>query len=222
MRPKLISIYNKEFYHREVVKKLISEANVKFGSFLPLGRDLSKKILGIIGLGRIGTEVAKRAFSFDITIMYTDIIRNKEAEQLFNATYLPLEELLRKSDYISIHLPLTKETRELISDDQLKLMKKSAYLVNTLRRAIINQKDLTNAFHEKRIAGAGLDVFTIQPIPGDDPILKFDNVILSRLMCSATVETFKRIGLTAIDNILRVLHGAPPKNLVPEQYGKTF
>lgn len=190
--------------------------------FIPLGRDLCDKTLGIIGLGRIGFEVTKRAHAFGMNILYTDVTRNEKAEKSFHARFVSLNRLLKESDYVSIHTFLDEKTRGMIGEDELNLMKKDAYLINTSRGAIVDQSTLTRFLQEKKIAGAGLDVFSVEPIPEDDTLLQLDNVVLTPHLGSVTVETFKRIGMTAIENILCILRGDPPKNLVPEQKGKIF
>lgn len=183
----------------------------------PPGRDLHNKILGIIGLGRIGYQVAKRGYAFDMKILYTDKIRNKQAEKLFEAKRVPLDELLVKSDYTTIHMPLNLETRRMIGEKQLSQMKESAFLINTSRGGIIDQVALKRSLIEKQIAGAALDVFEVEPLPETDSLATLENVILTPHIGSNTVETRRRMGFVAIDNIIRVLEGRPPVNLVPEQ-----
>ena len=185
--------------------------------FFPLGKDLYKKTLGIIGLGRISYQVAKRAHAFDMSILYADVVRNEQAEKKFNAKHVTLDELLKKSDYVSIHAPLNMQTKGMIGEHQLKLMKESAFLINTARGGIVDYQALTKVLKEKRIAGAGLDVFAVEPIERNDPLLKLDNVILSPHIGSGTVETRRKMGMLALDNILNVFYGESPKYLVPEQ-----
>jgi phosphoglycerate dehydrogenase-like enzyme len=187
---------------------------------LPLGVSLSGKKIGIIGMGRIGFEVAKRAKSFEMDILYTDIIRREDAELQFGAKRMELEELLREADFVTIHVPLTNKTRGLIGRKELSLMKKTAFLINTSRGAVIDQKALTEFLKEKRIAGAGLDVFEPEPIPLDDPLLQLDNVVLSAHRAWATFEARKRMAITDAEEILRVLRGERPLNIVPEQIGR--
>lgn len=184
---------------------------------LKLGFDLKDKVCGIIGLGRIGFQVARRVHGFGMRILYYDVVRNREAERLFNAKLVSLDELLKESDYITIHVFLNEKTRGMIGRRELSLMKKTAYLINTSRGAVIDQAALTESLKEKRIAGAGLDVFEREPIPLKDPLLKLDNVVLSPHIGSATVETRRAMALTAIKNILAALKGETPPNLVPEQ-----
>ena len=187
---------------------------------LPYGADLSGKNLGIVGLGRIGFQVAKRANGFGMNLLYTDILRRGDAERRFGAKRLPLEELLREADFVTIHVPLTEKTRGLIGRGELSLMKKTAFLINTSRGAVVDQGALTDFLREKRIAGAGLDVFRLEPVSLDDPILQLDNMVLMPHAGSATVETRRRMSIATAEEVLRVLRGDRPVNLVPEQIGK--
>ena len=189
---------------------------------LRLGFDLKGKVCGIVGLGRIGFQVAKRVHGFGMRILYYDIVRNEEAERLFGAKLVSLDELLRESDYVTIHVFLNEKTRGMIGRRELSLMKKSAYIINTARGAVIDQTALVEFLKEKKIAGAGLDVFEKEPISLDDPLLKLDNVVLAPHMGSATVETRRAMARTAIKNIMAVLKGEVPPNPVPEQRGKVF
>ncbi|HMK83613.1 MAG TPA: NAD(P)-dependent oxidoreductase [Candidatus Bathyarchaeia archaeon] len=188
----------------------------------PLGKELYMKTLGIIGLGRIGFNVAKRAYAFDMKILYNDLIRNREAEKSFNAQSVTLEELLRQSDFVSVNVPLTDENRLMIGEKELSLMKRTAYLINTSRGSVVDQKALTKALHENRIAGAGLDVFSTEPASVNDPILQFDSVVLTPHIGGVTVERVRRVDVTAVDNVLSILRGERPDNVVVEQKGLTF
>ena len=184
---------------------------------LPLGIDLKEKNMGIIGVGRIGYQVAKRAHAFGMNILYYDIIRRKDIEEEFNAKFMGLDNLLRNSDFVSIHVPLNEKTRGMIGERELSLMKKNAYIINTSRGPVIDQRALTKFLKEKRIAGAGLDVFEVEPIPLDDPLLQLDNVVLSPHIGSATVETRRAMAMKAVKNVLYALKGEVPPDLVPEQ-----
>ncbi len=179
-----------------------------------LGYDVYGKTLGIIGLGRIGQAVARRAKGFDMKIFYYDIVRRRDLEEELGIEYAPLEKLLMDSDYVSIHVPLTPETRKLIGDRELKLMKRTAILVNTSRGPVIDQKALVKALKEGWIAGAGLDVFEKEPIDPDDPLLKLENVVLTPHIGSASHETRNKMAeLTAV-GIIKVLKGEKPENLL--------
>lgn len=187
----------------------------------PYGVDLEGKNLGIIGLGRIGYAVAKRASTFDMKINYYDIVRNMKAESELGVKFVDLETLLREADFVSIHVPLTPETRKMIGERELKQMKRGAFLVNIARGDIIDEAALCRALEERWIAGAGLDVFSEEPLP-ESPLKKMENVVLTPHIGSATIETLRRVALTNAVDIVRVLKGEEPINLVPEQRGKTF
>ena len=189
---------------------------------LPFGADLSGKNLGIVGLGRIGFQVAKRAKGFGMNLLYADLVRKEDAERQLGAKRLPVEELLREADFVTIHVPLTEKNRGLIGRGELSLMKKTAFLINTSRGAVVDQEALTEFLKEKRIAGAGLDVFRLEPIPLHDPLLELDNVVLTPHAGSATVETRRRMAIATAEEVLRVLKGDRPVNVVPEQIGKIF
>jgi len=195
----------------------------KAGRFtLPLREDLAGKTLGIIGLGRIGTEVARRAKAFEMKIVYYDKLRRPDVERKLGAEYVSLDELLRTSDFVSIHVPLTPETTSLIGEEELKKMKKTAYLINTSRGPVIDEKALCRALREHWIAGAGLDVFAVEPLLLDSPLIKMKNVVLTPHMATHTVETRRRMISVVAEDVRRVLTGKPPLNPVPEQKGKIF
>jgi glyoxylate reductase len=189
----------------------------------PLGCDLAGKTLGLVGLGRIGYEVARRAKSFGMRIIYYDVVSSTAAEKDFGAERTSLENLMRGSDFVSIHCPLTEKTKGLIGDREISMMKSTAYLINTARGPIVDQKALTKALQERKIAGAGLDVFEVEPVPLDEPILKLDNVVLTPHAGSLTVEARRGMALMDAKNIVQVLKGQiPPENVVPEQKGLVF
>ncbi|MEM2593030.1 MAG: glyoxylate reductase [Thermofilaceae archaeon] len=178
-----------------------------------LGYDVYGKVLGIIGLGRIGQAVARRAKGFNMKILYYDVVRMREVEEELGVEYAPLERLLRESDYVSIHVPLTPETRGLIGERELRLMKRTAILVNTSRGPVIDQRALFRALKEGWIAGAGLDVFEKEPIDPDDPLLKLENVVLTPHIGSASHETRSKMAELTATGIIKVLRGERPENL---------
>ncbi|MBS7642226.1 D-glycerate dehydrogenase [Candidatus Bathyarchaeota archaeon] len=179
--------------------------------FLFVGMDVWGKVIGIIGLGRIGSAIAKRARGFSMKILYYDIVRKPQLEAEFGVEYRSLEDLLRESDFIVVSCPLTEYTRGMIGEEELKLMKPTAILVNIARGPIVDHDSLVKALKEGWIAGAGLDVFWEEPLPLDDPLLDLDNVILTPHIASNTSECRRRMALTAVEDILRVLHGEPPR-----------
>ncbi len=182
---------------------------------LLLGTGLAGKTLGVLGLGRIGADVARRgARGLDMKVLYYDVKRNEAFEKELGATYATAEELLKNSDVVSIHVPLLPTTRHLIDAKKLKMMKKNAILVNTSRGPVIDEKALVAALKTKRIAAAGLDVYEFEPklAPG---LAKLPNVTLTPHTASATVETRDAMAKIAAQAIIDVLAGKTPSNLIP-------
>jgi lactate dehydrogenase-like 2-hydroxyacid dehydrogenase len=179
--------------------------------FMMLGTGVQGKTLGIVGLGEIGQATARRALAFGMEIAYSQRTRapaQLEAE-LGGARYLALDELLASADVISLHCPLTPETRHLINAERLALMKRSAYLVNTSRGPVVDEPALATALHEREIAGAALDVFEHEPAV-DEGLLDLDNVVLVPHLGSATIETRTAMAVLAARNVCAVLAGEPP------------
>lgn len=186
----------------------------KFDPNLYLSRQLWGQTIGIIGLGRIGTFVAQIAFGgFRMKIAYFDRKRSEDFELVYEAEYLPIEEILKFADIVTLHVPLTKETRHLVGRRELKMMKNSAILINTARGPIVNEEALIWALEEKEIAGAGLDVFEHEPkIPR--ALMSFDNVIFTPHIASATYETRAKMSEITALNIIDVFEGREPFGLV--------
>ena len=181
---------------------------------LMLGNDLSGKTLGVIGLGRIGSRVAHHAArGFEMKVLYYDVNRNEEFEKEFNAVYMTLDNLLKQSDFVSIHVPLLPTTHHLIDALKLNLMKHSAYLINTSRGPIIDEAALARALSDKTIKGAALDVFEFEPKITSE-LLSIDNVILTPHIASATEETRSKMSSLAATNIIEALEGRTPPNLL--------
>ncbi|MBS7607504.1 D-glycerate dehydrogenase [Candidatus Bathyarchaeota archaeon] len=179
-----------------------------------LGRDVYGATLGIVGAGRIGTAVARRAKCFNMKILYYDVVPNPQLEKETGAKFVDLDTLLKESDFISIHVPLTKETYHLINAEKLKLVKKTAYLINTARGPIVDEKALYEALKEGRLAGAALDVFEQEPTPIDNPLLKLDNVVVAPHIASASYETRSRMAEMVAENLVAFFEGRVPPNLV--------
>ncbi len=179
-----------------------------------LGRDIHHATLGLIGLGGIGSQVAKRARGFDMRILYTSRHRKPELEASLGLEYCPLDELLREADFVSPHCALTPETRHLIGARELALMKPTAILINTTRGPVVDQAALAQALKAGTIAAAGLDVFETEPVPLDDPILALQNVVVLPHIGSASVATRGKMARMAADNLLAALAGQRPPNLV--------
>ena len=180
-----------------------------------LGTDVSKKTLGIIGLGRIGSRVAHHAVKgFEMTVLYYDVKRNEEFEKESGAKFCAMvEEVLKNSDFVSIHVPLMPETRHLINAERLRMMKKSAYLVNTSRGPIVDEKALAEALKKGMIKGAAIDVFENEPAI-EHELIKLENIIVTPHIASATEETRAKMAELAADNIIAALSGGRPPNLL--------
>jgi len=192
-----------------------------WGPMVLLGQDIHGATLGIIGLGRIGTEVAKRARGFNMRVLYYG--PNRKSEQIENelgAEYVPaLNDLLSCSDFISVHVPLTSATERLIGEAEFNLMKKSAVFINTSRGGIVDQQALYEALKSEKIFAAGLDVTAVEPIPPDDPLLTLNNVIITPHIASASVRTREKMAMMAAENLLAGLERELPPNCVnPEAF----
>jgi lactate dehydrogenase-like 2-hydroxyacid dehydrogenase len=180
-----------------------------------LGADLNGAILGIIGMGKIGQAVAERARGFGLRIVYTDEIERPVSQ----AERLPLESLLKSSDFVSLHVPLTTETKYLINEKTLRLMKKTAYLINAARGPIVEPNALYHALKDGQIAGAGLDVTDPEPLPADHPLYSLRNCLIVPHIGSATLYTRRRMAELACENLLAGLEGRHLPNCVnPEVY----
>ncbi len=178
-------------------------------------RELRDKQVGIIGFGHIGQTVARMVGGFDAKVAYYDPFKAKpEVEKRLNAQWMELDELLKTSDIMTIHMPLLEQTRNLLSDNEFKLMKPSALLINTARGAIINQTALINALDQNLIAGAGLDTFETEPLTGDNPFIGRSNVILTPHIAGTSIDNWTRRINFCFDNILRVQNGEAPNALL--------
>lgn len=178
-----------------------------------LGGDIFGKTLGIIGVGRIGAAVARRAIGFKMRVLYADVRASKELEKEIGAEHVDMDTLLRESDFVSVHVPLMPETTHLISVRSLGMMKPTAYLINTSRGPVVNEAALVEALRDNVIAGAGLDVFENEPEinPG---LLELDNVVITPHVASGSVETRTKMAIMAAENILAALDGKTPPNAV--------
>ncbi|HLR64172.1 MAG TPA: D-glycerate dehydrogenase [Pseudogracilibacillus sp.] len=175
--------------------------------FLLAGSDIHHKTIGIVGMGRIGKQVAKRASGFDMNIVYHNRSRNKEAEGELGAQYLPFDQLIQQADFIVSLLPLTDETHELFDSKAFEQMKETAIFINVSRGAVVDEKALYEALKQGQIKGAGLDVFTKEPIDMDHPFLSLDNVVLLPHIGSASTETRSNMINLCLENIDAVLSG---------------
>ena len=178
-----------------------------WGPLAFLGPDVHGATLGIVGFGRIGQAVARRAQGFDMEVIYYDVQRNQEAERDLHARFVTLDELLRVADFITLHTWLSPETHHMIGEIQFRLMKPSAILVNTARGSIIDPQALYLALKNHLIAGAGLDVTEPEPIPPDSPLLTLDNLVIAPHIASASIQSRTRMALMTAENLLAGLKG---------------
>ena len=187
-----------------------------WGPMILLGQDIHHATLGIIGLGRIGIEVAKRARGFNMNVLYHDIVRNsEETERQLGVKYISeLNELLSTSDFISVHVPLLPGTHHLIGASEFALMKPTAVFINTSRGQVVDQKALYEALRSGKIFAAGIDVTEVEPISTDDPLLTLENVVITPHIASASVHTRKNMAMMAAENLLAGLRGEVLPNCV--------
>jgi len=178
------------------------------------GRDVYGATIGIVGVGRIGSAVARRTRGFNVKILYYDVVARPELEKELGAKRVDLGTLLRKSDFVSVHIPLMKATYHLINAEKLKLMKKTAYLINNSRGPVVDEKALYEALKEGRIAGAALEVFEKEPTPLDNPLLKLDNVVVAPHISSASHETRSKMAEMVAENLVAFFEGRTLPNLV--------
>ena len=189
----------------------------KFRGWTPtmfLGRDVHHATLGVVGMGRIGRALSRRAKGFAMRILYTDARRNEDAERELGATFVPLDQLLRESDVVTLHVPLLRETRHLIDAAALRKMKRTAILINSSRGPVVDEKALAEALREGVIAGAGLDVYEREPSV-EPSLLALENVVLLPHIASASEATRTRMAVRATENILAFLDGKPLLDPVP-------
>ena len=175
-----------------------------------LGTDVYGATLGIVGLGLIGTAVARRARAFDMSVLYHSRTRKPNAEQSLGLQWrADMDTVLAEADFVSLHVPLLPETEYLIGERELTLMKRGAYLINTTRGRTVDPRALHDALTRGEIAGAALDVTDPEPIPHDDPLLSLENVLFTPHIASASRQTVRRMGQMSADNIIAALNGEP-------------
>jgi D-3-phosphoglycerate dehydrogenase / 2-oxoglutarate reductase len=187
---------------------------------LVLGHVLSGKTLGILGLGKVGSEVARIALAFGMKVIAWGPTLTRERAEHAQASYMALEEVLQNADVISVHLKLSEQSRNLLDEARLRLMKKSAYLVNTARGAILDQTALIKAIKENAIAGAALDVFAEEPLPPDSPLLGLENVVLTPHIGWPTDKGFEAFAENAVESILSYMAGKLTRPVNPEALEK--
>ena len=187
-----------------------------WGPMVMLGQDIHRATLGIVGLGRIGTEIAKRAKGFNMKVLYYDEIRrSQEEEKQLGVEYVSeLSTLLSKSDFVSIHVPLGPQTHHLIGAAEFALMKPTAILINTSRGPVVDQKALYEALKSHQIFAAAIDVTEVEPIPMDSPLLTLDNIIITPHISSASVATRTKMANMAAENLIAGVQGEILPNCV--------
>ncbi|MDG6957979.1 MAG: D-glycerate dehydrogenase [Nitrososphaerota archaeon] len=187
---------------------------LRWSPMMMVGHDVYGKTLGIYGLRRIGAAVARRAAGFGMNLVYYDSSRNKDLEEKLGVKYLPFDDLMRESDFLTVHVPLLPTTRKSLGEKQLGLMKKTAYVINTSRGQVIDEAALTQALRERRIAGAAIDVFENEPLGPESGLTKLENVVLTPHLASASIETRTEMAMMAARNLAAALKGEVPPNLV--------
>ncbi len=201
--------------------KFIRQKSFKgWAPMLFLGRDIHSKILGIIGLGRIGRAVAQRANGFGMRVFYHDSVRlSTDEETAYRVEYHGLDDLLRQADFICIHVPLNEQTYHMITKEKLVLMKESSYLINVARGQVIDEKALVRALREKRIAGCALDVYEDEPTI-EEELIEMPNTVLTPHIGSASIETRTRMAMMVAENIVTLLveKGRAPNTINPQVY----
>lgn len=204
----LLHVFSHVSLHHESVKRGEWAESPDFCYWKQPLAELEGKTMGIIGFGRIGQAVAKIALAFGMKVL-VHTPRPKEGFGLNLSNFVPLDELLRNSDVVSLHCPLSKETKHLISHDTLALMKRSAVLINTSRGGLINEQDLARALETGGIAGAAVDVVSEEPIREDNPLLNIENCIITPHVAWASLEARQRLMETTAENLAAYLRGQP-------------
>ncbi|ADU29614.1 2-hydroxyacid dehydrogenase [Evansella cellulosilytica] len=201
-----------------------AEAFLKEGTWrtwspmLLTGQDIYGSTLGIIGLGRIGEALARRAVGFNMKVIYANPKRRSDLDEELGLEHVELEILLKSADFVSLLTPYTPETENLISYDEINLMKENAILINTSRGGIVNEEALFDALKQKKIWGAGLDVFQQEPVSLDHPLLSLPNVVATPHIASASINTRLKMAHLAAENLIEVLNNNNPKHLVNPEY----
>jgi glyoxylate reductase len=193
-----------------------------WGPSVLLGSDLAGATLGIVGLGGIGEAVARRARALEMRLLYYSRTRKPGVEKELGIRYVSLANLLERADYVSLHAPLTDETRQMMGRVQFEAMKPTAVLINTARGPLVDQVALYRALRSGRIAAAALDVTDPEPIPADDPLLTLENVIVTPHIASASVATRSKMAMLAAENLVQALQGKMPKHAVNREIAREW
>lgn len=179
-----------------------------------IGTEIKGKVIGLLGFGAIARLVAKMLTGFDCKVIAYDLYPNRKAAEELGVTMTTLEEVITESDIVSIHIPATSETYHMFNAETIASMKDGAYLVNCARGALIDLDALADALLSGKIAGAGLDAFEVEPLPSDAKILKCENIVLTPHTGAETTESYQRVSITAVRDIVRILNGEDPINWV--------
>ncbi|MBT9154809.1 MAG: Glyoxylate/hydroxypyruvate reductase B [Firmicutes bacterium] len=193
-----------------------------WGPRLLLGQDICGATLGLVGLGRIGLAVARRAKGFDMDVLYCDIGRNEAAERELGLKFTDLENLLSQADFVSLHVPLTPATKHMINRQSLKRMKRTAVLINTARGAVVDEEALYQALQSGELAGAGLDVTDPEPMELSNKLLSLENVVVVPHIASASVKTRNRMAMMAAENMIAGLYSRRPPNILNPEVCPNF
>ena len=211
----IVSVYRKMQLQFNSVKAGKWAGDIR-ANWFSQAHEVAGKTIGIVGLGRIGSRLARRLQGWECDLVYTDIVRPEEGlEEELRLTRLSLDDLLGASDVVSLHVPLNRHTHHMISDREFDLMKPTAMLINACRGPVVDEAALVRAIRENKIAGAGLDVTEEEPTPTDNPLLEFDNVLITPHLAAFAQESTDRSRRFAIYNTSRVARGEEPESVVP-------
>ena len=210
----MVSVYRKLQLQFESVKSRQWAGDVR-ADWLSQAHELTDKTVGIVGLGHIGKQVAKRLQGWDCNLIYSDSVAiPSDVEEELHVTRTPLDELLRTSDIVTLHVPLTRQTRGLISDREFDIMKPTAVLINACRGPVVDEAALVRAMKGNKILAAGLDVLEQEPTPADNPLLDMDNALITPHMASFAQESGEKSRTFAMQNVARVMSGEEPTSIV--------
>ncbi len=187
---------------------------IPWGLSMLLGQDVWGKTIGIVGLGRIGAAVARRAKGMNMRVLYYDVYRNEKVEKEIGAEYMALETLLKEADFVTVHVPLMPATHHLINEERLKMMKKTAVLINTSRGPVVDEEALYRALKEGWIWSAALDVWGKEPTDPNNPLLTLENFTGAPHIASGSYETRTAMAVMAVENLIAAVEGKVPPNLV--------
>jgi glyoxylate reductase len=210
------------YKHIPLANAYVRSSWAKREGAVPFGWDIEGKTIGILGLGSIGLEFLKRSKGFPAKVIYHDLVRKEKLEGEYGVEYVSFDELLKRSDILTVHLDLNPSSKGIFGTEEFEKMKTTAIIVNTSRGPVINEAALYEALKEGKIAGAALDVFETEPTPLDNPLLTLPNVLATPHIASASWETRKKMAIRSTGNVLSYLKGERPPHIVPEQRDVEF